>query len=1028
MKNYTECEFKLKLPKAITEDKNAIICLDVMRKKAGIGHVVLSEAKLTDRVGNVFESQIDIMLDDKKYNEHIKFKIWSQNKRIYVNGARLLLLFLSGSGNKTYVYFKFSSSETYLEEVDVQKMEKEDWHRYDVVCKSILEEQNTYVQEEKIDDFVHKNVGVTGNDIPDLEKYKKALVQEKIFLKNAGGKKCKVTSGRMIGRVNGKYAYFFEMESELYIADDSPVVLKVSESSIDGTVLMCEEFQIIILLDRNIGDTVASARISVEPWKLLEMLENRLDRVVRLSNSMSKKLLTEGPKLATREPIENIKKGQDEVIKRAKNEPVTIVWGPPGTGKTHTMSELAIDFLKSGKNVLIVSHSNVSVDGVAAKIYKFLEERKENDIYENGKVLRYGYIRNEELQNNKYVSSFKYAVAKNQNLNEELEKLQAEYNEIKNTVGLKSQRILEIHTKISQIRSKIADEEQKYVSNAYVVATTISKVVMDKIFDDRVYDVVMFDEVSMAYVLQVVCAATYAKEHMICVGDFMQLAPIAQSEAKNILCEDIFTYLGINVNGTPYYHPWLVMLNEQRRMHPAISEFSKENIYHKLLENHESVYWDKDIITDKEPFSGKAINFVDLTGTYSAASKNQDNSRYNILSAAVSFGTAIQLEKELKKVSIITPYAAHTRLVRAMIQDYKEANNKTNIRCATVHQFQGSESDAIVFDAVESYPGQKVGFLLGKDMNAVKRLINVAVTRAEGKLVTVSNGKFWENGFKDTKHTFYLLQKYLKDNGNRICHKDNSLENLVESFELGKMMTIYTYKNNYWTLFEKDIKDAKERIIISLPSAKISEDVEENLYRVIKEAKEKGIEVIVKSKQSGELPKRWQVYSKASENAIFPLVIIDDKLTWYGVPEAEWKFEVGKGFANVTVCNIVWRMKGKYTTEMIKSLTDIEATEEVEFIEETNDKYNLAMYIKEKIRCENCKSVVKMTRGKSGKLHLKCIDCKHTQLLDKNELNNYIFNYNVTCPMHKFHLKAGLGQFGLYVRCDVGHFIKPEEI
>ena len=67
MKNYTECEFKLKLPKAITEDKNAIICLDVMRKKAGIGHVVLSEAKLTDRVGNVFESQIDIMLDDNKH-------------------------------------------------------------------------------------------------------------------------------------------------------------------------------------------------------------------------------------------------------------------------------------------------------------------------------------------------------------------------------------------------------------------------------------------------------------------------------------------------------------------------------------------------------------------------------------------------------------------------------------------------------------------------------------------------------------------------------------------------------------------------------------------------------------------------------------------------------------------------------------------------------------------------------------------------------------------------------------------------
>ena len=71
--------------------------------------------------------------------------------------------------------------------------------------------------------------------------------------------------------------------------------------------------------------------------------------------------------------------------------------------------------------------------------------------------------------------------------------------------------------------------------------------------------------------------------------------------------------------------------------------------------------------------------------------------------------------------------------------------------CATVHQFQGSESDLIVFDAVESYPTAMAGFLMSKEMRTVQRLINVAVTRARGKFVTVANAKFWTKEFENKK-------------------------------------------------------------------------------------------------------------------------------------------------------------------------------------------------------------------------------------------------------------------------------------
>lgn len=66
----------------------------------------------------------------------------------------------------------------------------------------------------------------------------------------------------------------------------------------------------------------------------------------------------------------------------------------------------------------------------------------------------------------------------------------------------------------------------------------------------------------------------------MCVGDFKQLAPISQNQAARILQVDIFSYLRIvDEKGNMFWHPWLVMLNEQRRMAPAISEFPSKFIY-----------------------------------------------------------------------------------------------------------------------------------------------------------------------------------------------------------------------------------------------------------------------------------------------------------------------------------------------------------------------------------------------------------------------------------------------------------------
>ena len=1010
--------------------------------------IMFYAASITDKFHNTYTTEDGIRFFSlDKLSETLETKFYFGTRRIFTSGAVINLFYLSDSGKKTEVTFRIlDRSKCQLVDVSRYDMNynEKDFYRNQLIADINKSYGNLFqVDVHSAYSNPGKNIASANNyraaDIPGLEKYRKALQTELLFLKNEGGRQYKVTNGRLISGTKGVFSYIFDLEAELHISDDAPINILANSQRSSGTVLMCEDFQIILQLESNIGDRVGSASITVEPWKLLQALDDRLQNGISVNGgNMAAKIMNEGPGLATNKPIDLIPKGQNAVIQKAMNEPVCIVWGPPGTGKTHTMSEMAIRFVNAGKTVLIVSHSNVSVDGVAKKIDELLKQKKQHDFLKAGKVLRYGYVRDEELNRNENVNSFFYAVKKNPVLNAKLDSLQTEYDEIKHTKGYGNQRIIEIRKEISKIRGDIREQEQRYVDNASIVATTISKVVIDKIFEERKFDVVMFDEVSMAYVLQVVCAATFAKEHLICVGDFMQLAPIALSKAKDILCEDIFSFLGINQNGKPYFHPWLVMLDEQRRMHPKISAFANQYVYNRLLRDHPTTRTSRQDIVAAEMFQQQAINLIDLTGSYCAASKNSDNSRFNILSALISFSIAVKTEQNVGNVSIITPYAAQTRLIRALELDYRK-HGKTEIRCATVHQFQGSESDVILFDAVESYPAKKPGWLMGKDFNSILRLINVAVTRARGKLITVANTKFWENNYNGTSHTFYRLIKYLSDKGNIIRHaKDQSLDEVVKTLSIKGGPEFYLDPADYLNAFEEDIRKAKEKIIVSLPTGNLDPRYEEYIRKLFEMANLRGVQVLVKCNDYANLPDRWKKIAWGTDNATFPIIMIDDSITWYGVPLAQWKFTDGNS-GYLTVCKIACRVKGKHTAEMIRSLSDLEYREtsggrsplilrEESTLADPSGPAGLAAYIEETKKCPICRKSLKMTKGKSGKTILWCKECQKTSLLSPDDINHYMIVKHIKCPQHNCGMKANLGRYGLYIRCESGHYIKPEEI
>lgn len=329
----------------------------------------------------------------------------------------------------------------------------------------------------------------------------------------------------------------------------------------------------------------------------------------------------------------------------------------------------------------------------------------------------------------------------------------------------------------------------------------------------------------------------------MCRRDFRQLPPIAQSDDKSQLEEDIFSFLGIvDKLGNISYHPWLIMLDVQRRMHPKISRFASHFIYEDLLKTEKSAAKKVQVITDREPFTKEPLIQVDLTGTYCAASKNSGNSRYNLLSAFIAFQMALDSEKRGEhQVGIITPYALQMRLIKAMIHDYRQQKD-TQIVCSTIHQFQGSEKEVIIFDAIKSYPFKQPGILLDKNEDhRVTRLINVAVTRARGKLITISYNRFWENKLDNKAHPLYKLLKYQQKYGYVLVKEELNHYLIHENYNLMR----YFSEDTYIKTLLQDINTAKERIRITLPSGDLGTYANE-LKEAIVLAIEKGIDVAVK--------------------------------------------------------------------------------------------------------------------------------------------------------------------------------------
>ncbi len=263
--------------------------------------------------------------------------------------------------------------------------------------------------------FVGKNEDVE----QEIDKYKSEIEAEVAYIQSKSiRKEYSLTDGEFIYSEGEDGFYQFPNYQFLNFAPDTGATYKVNSISRVGYISYCtHEFLEICI--QSFTEPIDSITMVVDSSRLLSMLSSRVENLDQ-NNPMLRMLIDEykHPKHTQNNPQTGFESAKEMV----ENGFITMIWGPPGTGKTYTLANLALDYMKRGRKVLIMSQSNISVDGAILKIINIAEKNGSKESIK-GKVFRYGMAREPNLYTNKEFCSRLYTSENNPLINNALEEV-----------------------------------------------------------------------------------------------------------------------------------------------------------------------------------------------------------------------------------------------------------------------------------------------------------------------------------------------------------------------------------------------------------------------------------------------------------------------------------------------------------------------------------------------------------------------------------------------------------------------------
>ena len=440
-----------------------------------------------------------------------------------------------------------------------------------------------------------------------------------------------------------------------------------------------------------------------------------------------------------------LNRSQEEAVNKVLGaKQVSIVHGPPGTGKTTTLVEAIYETLHRENQVIVCAQSNTAVDCISEKLVDrgINVLRIGNPTRINDKMLSFTYERRFESHPD-YPELWSIRKAVRDIQSNMRKKSREERDTIRNRLSRLKFRATELEVKID---TELFDE-------ARVVACTLVGSA-NRVMMNRHFTTLFIDEAAQA--LEAACWIAIGKaDRVILAGDHHQLPPTIKCiEAER---EGLGRTL---MQKIAHAKPETVsLLNIQYRMHEDIMRFSSQWFYHNELESAPEVSG-RGILRLDTPivwFDTSECDFTENTREETMSRVNRQEAEL-LVEQLRSYIQKISKERVLEEnidFGLISPYKAQVQYIRKLIK--QDAFFKPLRRLITVHTvdgFQGQERDVILISLVRANEDGKIGFL-----NDLRRM-NVAITRARMKLMILGDASTL------TRHAFYKeLYNYISQRG-----------------------------------------------------------------------------------------------------------------------------------------------------------------------------------------------------------------------------------------------------------------------
>ena len=566
--------------------------------------------------------------------------------------------------------------------------------------------------------------------------------------------------------------------------------------------------------------------------------------------------------------------------------------------------------------------------------------------------------------------------------------------------------IADIKRALEPLQAELKRQETELVGNALVIGCTLSKATISPIVYERRFDAVLVDEGSMAYVPHCAFASSLAQQRVAIYGDFRQLAPISQADTaltRRWLERDIFDHAGIigkvNAGRTD---PRLVLLATQYRMHPNISIIPNSLFYDGKLNDGPNVVRDSMHILTKAPGPGSSLVFKDLTSLSAHCfSEPESHSRFNLISALTTVELAhAAVRGGQADIGIVTPYSAQSRLVHRLLKDLELSGDDVDVHVATVHRFQGSERDIILFDAVEGTP-KKPGLLVkgGMDSTAM-RLANVAISRARGKFAVLVNYDYIRTRLEPRES----FRRFMDDVARRTTVEAVNWSHQTAHGLTGEDVPGLDFFPDSRTAtrhIEGDLTEAGEEIVIAWPTTLADSHFSAD---VLKRCDPSRVRFFVSGSGSSSFYiglKNAQIWKSRSRTQM-GLVGIDRKCLWvYIDPRSS--------------SGPVLRLGFPHTTKLLYAFWRLIPDEEVkqETLEERLDKGKSPVGIP----CRQCGGALWPATGRYG-VYLACAaGCGVTKNITPTDATNLARFMGITCGYCGGQVRGRKGYKGVFLGC-----------